>query len=1412
MKTKRSILAQSITLGLLLTSLAGSAYADKAPDVVTTDVNEFLNFDETKGTGLAKGKGVVVVDGDVPIIHFKNEVGEINVECEDIPNFISFKTGDAVTNVGSYGMVAVAKTGAADLKIDFEGKVLNINPALASPYTKSWDIVTGNGIYVGGVRGGKSVVNIKATELNIAPGVAEEADPFDRGGMGSQILIANAGIETNVGYDTNCTNAEVNIDLQGGDLNIKNMQAGIGAHGEYSTINIKNTKDINITSDTPKTGKQMLKNDMSEGIYNAVGIGATGGSVNIKASDSVNISNYSWGIAQTNYFKGSTIKICADGDINLKGTQEEKAAGLYVCGGSAPVPNERSWQVDITSGGKVTVEDFDTALVSQNEGAGVRITAEGDISLKSLGKYGISHDFVQKYVMSSNKGSGDIELTSKKGTVYIEGTNYGILNMVSRGASGKITINGNSEIRATGSGDFPNDVVGLRLASSNDMIFALNGEAKIIAENGTGIYISRMDKFTASGNLFVKAGDAGLDLTMSSGIGSLGIGGDMTIISGNYGIWSVLQSEGKDMIAINGKTTIDAGTIGIKTYRLTGNNKGKNAGKISTICSGAANPAPIELKGGVEIKAAVTGIDALGGIVDISGAVTVDAPAAIIARDGFQKKFKVDPEISQGSVTIDMQNQEIKSSITGSIVADDGGTVTIRNARNLTINSAILAANKFSGTTNFSTLEAMPNNVYTGDMSNPDTSTINIELGEGSIINGAVDDFAVVDDNPNRMLFDQAVCKVVFDGNDAGGKEKQTKEITNAGIINLFLSDGAKWNMTGDSSVTKLTMDNGITELQKGAVKIGSYSGAGELSFGAEAGEAEIAKAEADAKVHVFGSGADLSNREAIKAAIGSAAQKLIYSGYVAGVDPTGAPVAGERNLSGTAGVKEEGISFSGRLGFEEVTGRGKLAGNDPLNIEISGSWRGALSDYAQDNLTLTKSGMWNNTGVSKVRSLRGEGGAINMSEGSLNVANYSGKSSVFYTHEGKEVKGGDLTVGKATAGSEVKLITDNTGINMKNSGEVGGVLCNLARKIVYGDSKQASGNLKATAEIAEGLTTASAALKLADVSYDENGRGFIDPLAIYNPEIIYGSTETAMMRGAKSAMLSTVNMWRATNNDVMKRLGDLRFAGEASGIWAKYYGGKSTMDEAEAYYSSRYNAVQAGYDQKVGDWTVGAAFEHAKGKSAYTRGGKGDERVSGIALYGSKNFDDGQYFDIIAKAGRIRNDYKVYNDAGDKLRGDYSTNGMSIGLEYGKRFKAKAKGFYFEPSVELIYGMAESKNYQAESDYNGGKVMDVEQEKFESLLGKVGVRFGQESERSSYFGKLVWAHEFKGDFNSKFRGEGEPAGRTSVDLGGSWCELQLGMTTKLSEASNLYATVEKSFGCKLKNDWRVDAGLRFTF
>ena len=497
------------------------------------------------------------------------------------------------------------------------------------------------------------------------------------------------------------------------------------------------------------------------------------------------------------------------------------------------------------------------------------------------------------------------------------------------------------------------------------------------------------------------------------------------------------------------------------------------------------------------------------------------------------------------------------------------------------------------------------------------------------------------------------------------------------------------------------------------------------------------------------------------------------------------------------------------------------------LDIENSGTWTGKSSNGNTDAIV---NSTWKNTGKSKLRKLGGDG-TVDMAqsgEGKTEIGEYNGNLTLIYAHDNANpvnMKGNNFHIGKAAVGSKVRMLTDNTGLNT-SSGKaadknlVSETLNALAGKLYYEAYKSGEKNLEGTVEIAEGLTAQSATKRLETMTYKaETGQGqylytpaTVDDPTPPNPKppIIYGDKETQMMRGSKTAMVSSILLWRANNNDLERRMGDIRLGKEENGIWARYLGGKNELDKQKTSFKQTYNIAQVGYDKKKGNWTIGAALDYGTGKDTYANG-TGKEKLASLALYGAMQKEDGQYLDIILRGSRVKNDYTVYNEMNHRLDGKYRTGGLSVSVEYGKRMK-KENGFYIDPSIELTAGHLSGKDYDAVSDMGGNKKMHVHQEGVTSVIGRIGLGIGKETERSNLFAKIGLAHEFGGTVKSIFSAEGEPTSGTRVDMKDSWIDLEVGGSWLVNRNTYLYGTYTRNFGADLSNKWRIDAGIRFSF
>lgn len=440
------------------------------------------------------------------------------------------------------------------------------------------------------------------------------------------------------------------------------------------------------------------------------------------------------------------------------------------------------------------------------------------------------------------------------------------------------------------------------------------------------------------------------------------------------------------------------------------------------------------------------------------------------------------------------------------------------------------------------------------------------------------------------------------------------------------------------------------------------------------------------------------------------------------------------------------------------------------------------------------------------------QSGFLNMTNRSktLDIAHYSGWETIIYNHEGAgdkvtDYKSGNTIISKADKDSGVILSTDNSGIAMNDKKAVEAALAALAQKVTYKDHEANAANLTGKVQIAEGLTSSSASQYIGKLHWDANGVGQYDKDSVNWKEIYNGDYETLVMKGVRSAATTSMHSWRDNMQDTYTGA-DLA---DADGIFVKALGGKTSSDVKGVKDDNTYRGVQVGFDKALANgWHAGAAFDYRNGDSNYLLGGKGDNQLYSFGVYGVKNFEDQSYLRVAAKAGRVENEYDVYNEIRSlKLHGDYKANAYGLTMEYGKTFGSEAS--YFTPKAQLTWSQVGSKDYTAHTPNDS---MRIGQDSYSSLVARFGVEAGAKSEKGRVYVGLYGAHEFNGDISASYFAKDGGMKHTSFDGKDTWMEMSIGGSYDLSDNCHIYADFAKDFGGDFERKWKASAGLRFEF
>ena len=421
-----------------------------------------------------------------------------------------------------------------------------------------------------------------------------------------------------------------------------------------------------------------------------------------------------------------------------------------------------------------------------------------------------------------------------------------------------------------------------------------------------------------------------------------------------------------------------------------------------------------------------------------------------------------------------------------------------------------------------------------------------------------------------------------------------------------------------------------------------------------------------------------------------------------------------------------------------------------------------------------------------------------------ITINNYAGHTAIDYLNgsPAAEYGKGEVVINHADPGSSVTLRSSVEALKEQANAEIPGLAENqFAKKLVYTGYTKGEKNLDVNLKLDTGVISPTLNAKLSADDFDKDGR------AMVSDKTTLTTSESDIVSGAKSALASSVIQMRADTNDLQRRLGDVRMNSDNQGIWGKYIGGKSKITDS-AYVNQTYNMAQVGYDTKRGNWIVGGAFLYGTSNSDYALG-SGSGKTAGLAVYGSKQFNDGRYLDIIAKGNRLKNDFAVRNHMGTTLSGDYRNTGTSLSLEYGKRIK-RDNGFYIDPSAELIFSRLSAESFDAYT--NAGGTVHISSDAVNSAIGRLGIGIGKEARNSNVFLKAALAHEFSGKMKATYSMAGEPTTNSVVNLKDTWLDLELGGSWSFRPNTYLYGTFTKNFGSTIDTSYRVDAGIRHSF
>ena len=290
---------------------------------------------------------------------------------------------------------------------------------------------------------------------------------------------------------------------------------------------------------------------------------------------------------------------------------------------------------------------------------------------------------------------------------------------------------------------------------------------------------------------------------------------------------------------------------------------------------------------------------------------------------------------------------------------------------------------------------------------------------------------------------------------------------------------------------------------------------------------------------------------------------------------------------------------------------------------------------------------------------------------------------------------------------------------------------------------------------------------------------------------------------------MSKVNYSNAVYMDRLnKRMGEARYIEGDDGLWVRMRHDRIGKDDA---FRSMNTMFEIGYDwkdnaQKDGTHYRGLAFDYMRGTADYQNvAGDGDVRRGGLWYHDTWLGGKGHYTDYVVKYGRLSNDFDIYSELGEKIKGDYDNDVWSVSAEYGRK-KDLGNDWYIEPQAQIQYA------YVTDASYTTSQGTKVDLDSIDSLIGRAGFRLGRDTDEANtvYF-KADILHEFLGGQSIRAM-DSTGVLSTTYENEGTWYDVGFGFSHRMSKDKYMFLDVEKLFVNDNEDTYQVNIGLNMAF
>ncbi len=306
-------------------------------------------------------------------------------------------------------------------------------------------------------------------------------------------------------------------------------------------------------------------------------------------------------------------------------------------------------------------------------------------------------------------------------------------------------------------------------------------------------------------------------------------------------------------------------------------------------------------------------------------------------------------------------------------------------------------------------------------------------------------------------------------------------------------------------------------------------------------------------------------------------------------------------------------------------------------------------------------------------------------------------------------------------------------------------------------------------------------------------------------------------------------DLYMANFNSLNKRMGELRDNPHSQGAWIRIFNGSQTNDMGLGT-KSNYTTFQGGYDYAFGmegaNNYLGLAIAYGLSDSkiqssmADLNGSqRGVENIKSnaveVAVYNSYVQDEGWYNDTIAKFSYIFSDFNMMGQSQT-----YSTSNMAFTLsdEFGYRFKlGENKEWTIDPQLEVAYGYFDQSDFVQKL---GVATLDSTLESITTLRTRVGSSFGYNFKNftankpikaSVYLGTFYEFDYISGGDITMTTNLGSTNSINSLSPDGR-VVMNVGTNVEIYDNTRIYFDFESSFAGKIRTDYQVNIGARYSF